>query len=310
MSGEAVWRWDKCGLLIRPPVDSTWARSHAALPIPEPGPDGLTRVYVSARDARGRAQIGFCDCDVTNADTPPRWSAAPVLGLGELGAFDDNGVTSSCLVTHGGRKFLYYTGWTRGVSVPFYLFAGLAISDDDGRTYRRASRAPLLERSDVDPFLTASPFVLVENGLWRMWYVSAASWDLHGGTPRHHYHVRYAESRDGIAWQRTGVVAIDFEHPGEYAIARPCVIRIGNRYRMWYSWRGDHYRIGYAESSDGIRWTRMDDRAGIVESASGWDSEMMAYPWVFNHGGRWMMIYNGNGYGSSGCGVAIAAEKK
>ena len=96
--------------------------------------------------------------------------------------------------------------------------------------------------------------------LWRMWYVSAASWDVHRGAPRHHYHVRYAESRDGIDWTRTGIVAIDFQHPGEHAIARPCVVRDGDRYRMWYSWRGDHYRIGYAESSDGIAWTRMDNR--------------------------------------------------
>ena len=59
----------------------------------------------------------------------------PVLGLGELGAFDDSGVTSSCLVTHDGRKYLYYTGWTRGVTVPFYLFAGLAISSDGGQTF-------------------------------------------------------------------------------------------------------------------------------------------------------------------------------
>ena len=35
------------------------------------------------------------------------------------------------------------------------------------------AEAPILERSEVDPYLTASPCVLVENRLWRMWYVLA-----------------------------------------------------------------------------------------------------------------------------------------
>ena len=37
-----------------------------------------------------------------------------VLDVGPLGAFDDSGVTTSCLVTAGSDRFLYYTGWNRG----------------------------------------------------------------------------------------------------------------------------------------------------------------------------------------------------
>lgn len=299
-------RWEKRGLLIGEPVGVNWAKSHAALPVADRGSDGTLRVYVSARDDQGRAQIGYFDCDVDDPDSCSTLCSRPVLSLGELGSFDDSGVTSSCIVTHDARKFLYYTGWTRGVTVPFYLFVGLAVSDDGGTTFRRASRAPILERNDVDPFLTASPFVLVENGTWRMWYVSGTSWRSQGDQPRHYYHIRYAESRDGIGWDRRGTVCIDFMHPDEYAIARPCVIRDGRLYRMWYSWRGSNYRIGYAESMDGISWTRMDDQAGITVSESGWDSDMIEYPFVFDHCGRRVMLYNGNGYGKTGCGMAIA----
>jgi len=205
------------------------------------------------------------------------------------------------------RKYLFYTGWTRGVTVPFYLFAGLAISDDGGRSFRRQSPAPILERNEVDPLLTASPFVLIENGIWRMWYVSAARWRMTAGKPEHDYHIRYAESRNGVDWVRRGIVCIDFAHAGEHAIARPCVIRDGRVYRMWYAWRGTHYRIGYAESADGVVWTRMDDDAGIGVSKDGWDSEMVEYPYVFAHRGRLLMLYNGNGYGKTGCGLAIHA---
>ena len=54
---------------------------------------------------------------------------------------------------------------------------------------------------------------------------------------------------------------------------------------MWYSYRGDAYRIGYAESVDGLEWERKDEEAGIDVSADGWDSEMIEYPCVFEHAG-------------------------
>jgi hypothetical protein len=298
-------RWRKAGLLIPGSAPAPWAVSHAALPVVDRIGDGRgLRVYVSARDERGRAQIGCVEWNPSRpADALPL-SQSPVLAVGALGAFDDSGVTSSCIVTHQGRKYLYYTGWTRGVTVPFYLFAGLATSDDDGRTFARVSAAPILERNSVDPFLTASPFVLVESGVWRMWYVSATDWRISNGEPRHYYHIRYAESRNGVEWRRRGRVCIDFAGPDEHAIARPCVIRDGGTYRMWYSYRGARYRIGYAESADGLSWTRMDDLAGIDVSETGWDSEMVEYPLVFEHDGRLLMLYNGNDYGKTGCGLA------
>ena len=123
--------------------------------------------------------------------------------------------------------------------------------------------------------------------------------------PIHRYHIKYARSDDGIHWRRDGRVAIDFASEQEYAISRPAVKRDGELWRMWYAYRGESYRIGYAESADGLTWTRMDQDVGIVRSESGWDSEMIEYPFVFVHGGQRYMLYNGNGYGKSGFGLAV-----
>jgi hypothetical protein len=88
----------------------------------------------------------------------------------------------------------------------------------------------------------------------------------------------------------------------------------GELYRMWFCFRGragfrtskgSAYRIGYAESRDGIAWVRDDSRCGIVSSEAGWDSEMIAYPHVVSHSGRTYMFYNGNGFGRSGFGYAV-----
>jgi hypothetical protein len=73
---------------------------------------------------------------------------------------------------------------------------------------------------------------------------------------------------------------------------------------MWYSYRGSSYRIGYAESDDGVAWVRKDEEAGIDVSPDGWDSEMIEYPCVFDHAGSRYMLYNGNGYGATGIGLA------
>jgi hypothetical protein len=210
------------------------------------------------------------------------------------------------IVDHRGLKYLFYTGWMQGRRVPYYAAIGLAVSADGGRTFEKVSRGPLIERDDVDPLMMASACVLIEGGVWRMWYLSNTRWSAEGREPKPRYHIRYAESSDGMHWRREGVVCIDFRDESEYAIARPSVLKDGGLYRMWYSHRGDRYRIGYAESDDGLTWTRRDEEVGIDVSPAGWDSEMIEYAHVFLHRGRLHMLYNGNDYGRSGVGLAVA----
>jgi len=296
--------WLKRGLIFAPRPGAEWLRTHAALPVADPT-GGLYRIYFSGRDGRGRAQIGYFEVDINAPGKVLRVSEKPVIGLGPLGAFDDSGVTTSWIVDHRGRKYHYYSGWSVGVTVPFYFYVGLAVSEDGGETFRRVTPAPILERNDVDPYLTASPCVLVEGGRWRMWYVSCTGWEMKDGQPRHRYHIKYAESSDGIRWNREGVVCIDYQSAEEYAIARPCVVKEEGIYKMWYSHRGETYRIGYAESEDGLAWQRKDEEAGPDVSDAGWDSEMVEYPFVFDHEGERYMLYNGNGYGKTGVGLAV-----
>ena len=302
MSGAQ--RWIKKGLIFAPEENSDWLASHAALPVADRMGE-IYRIYFSGRDRYNRAQVGFFEIDLASPEKVLHVSEKPVIGLGPLGAFDDSGVTTSWIVNHGGKKYHYYSGWSLGVTVPFYFFVGLAVSEDGGKTYQRVSPAPILERNAIDPYLTASPCVLIEDGRWRMWYVSGTGWEMKDDRPRHNYHIKYAESADGIHWHREGVVCIDFQSAEEYAIARPCVIKERDIYKMWYSYRGGSYRIGYAESVDGIKWIRKDRESGLDVSESGWDSEMIEYPYVFEHEGEHYMLFNGNGYGKTGIGLAI-----
>jgi hypothetical protein len=108
-------------------------------------------------------------------------------------------------------------------------------------------------------------------------------------------------------------MCLPFADEYEYAFGRPSVIRCGETYYMWFAHRAtktaDTYRIGFASSRDGRHWERNDAISGIDVSTSGWDSEMICYPGVFVHQGFVYMLYNGNGYGSSGFGLAVMEEK-
>jgi len=116
--------------------------------------------------------------------------------------------------------------------------------------------------------------------------------------------IKYAESNDGINWTRGNAIAIDFCGPQEYAICKPCVIKHDNVYQMWFCARGSAYRIYCAKSSDGISWRREAEPV-LQVSESGWDSEMVEYPFVFEHESELYMLYSGNDFGKAGFGIAV-----
>jgi len=300
--------WIKQGRIFEPKGQYDWVVSHSMLPIPERRGDDLYRVYFSGRDARNRSLVGYVEIDIREPSRILKISEKPVLGLGELGTFDDNGVTPSWIVDHGGKKYLYYVGWNQGSTVRMAEMAGLAISTDGGERFTRISRAPILERTDREPLsLLAATCVRIENGIWRMWYVSGIKW-VHRDFVK--YDIKYAESDDGIHWRRDGKPCLGFKNPEEYAVARPCVLKDGNCYKMWFAYRQgqETYRIGYAESNDGWNWERKDQLGGLDVSEKGWDSEMVEYPYVFDHKGKRYLLYNGNGYGKTGFGYAVWAD--
>lgn len=278
--------------------------SHAAVPIAENIGGNLFKIYFSSRDEFNRSYTVYTVIDITSPNQIIELSSNPVLTPGGLGEFDDSGAMATWLAFHQGKKFLYYIGWNLGVTVPFRNSIGLSINTQ-GDGFTRYSNGPIVDRTVHEPHFCASCCVLPGEDFWRMWYLSCTGWQMRGGKPEHKYHIKYAESHDGVNWRREGLVAIDFADDQEFAISRPSVIRDNDLFRMWYSSRGQSYRIGYAESADGRQWTRLDNQVGIDVSNAGWDSEMIEYPFVFDHKGERYMLYNGNGYGKTGFGLAV-----
>jgi hypothetical protein len=307
-------KWRKLGCIFCPQGNYPWMMSHAANPVAAPREDGRVRVYFSCRDRHKRSSVGFVDLDMAQPTRVYHLSAEPVLLPGEPGTFDDSGISIGCVVPDdAGESLLYYLGWNLGHPTPWRTCIGLARLYDGDRRAVRYSLAPLVDRAAVDPLSLSYPWVLREGGRWRMWYGSHLTWG--DNPPESMVHVlKHAESRDGLTWQRDGRVVLGQEWLGHthsrlpgaaHAFARPCVLRDGDGYKMWYSYRGQSYRIGYAISADGLNWRRRDEEVGIDVSASGWDSAMIDYPCVFDHRGSRYLFYCGNGYGQTGFGIAV-----
>lgn len=309
-----IQEWMKIANVFQPDYQLDWMNSHASVPCIDRVKDDIFRVYFGTRDNDNCTSIGYFEFDIRRPTEILNVSEKPVLSKGELGTFDDSGTMPSFLVVHRGTKYLYYIGWNLGVTVPFRNFTGLAISEDNGVSFKRVSKAPVLDRDDIDPFFCTGPGVFIDQNIWRMWYVSCTKWEITAGKPKHFYHLKYAESVDGIRWKKTGQVAVDYEYKNEYAISSPRVIKEDGIYKMWYSYRagprGDTYRIGYAESKNAVTWERMDSDVGLDVSKEGWDSEMVCYPCLFDHKGRRYMLYNGNDYGKTGIGLAVLNRSK
>ena len=297
-------KWKRLGRIFFANGQHEWMQTHTAAPVPLQLDESRYRIFFGTRDRENHPQIGFVEIDIDSPEEILRVSAEPVLWRGPRGHFDDNGMYPGTVIADQGRLLMYYSGRSNGVRPLYYMSIGLAASEDEGLTFQRIFQAPMIARSEFDPWMVSMPFVRREGDLWRMWYMSGMKWDEDGDQPHSYYDIKYAESADGVNWQRDGLVCIGLRE-GETNIAGPTVVRDDSGYRMWYSYvAGAGYRVGYAESEDGRVWIRKDSDAGIDLSTTGWDSEAMAYPYVFVHGGIKYLLYSGNGFGRAGFGLA------
>jgi len=298
--------WLKQGLIYVPEGSSNWAKHSGLTPTPILLDEDTIRVYAGFRDERGVSRIGYVDVDSANPAHIKSVSTEPVLDVGQPGTFDDNGVILGDVIRSGAELWMYYVGFQLVEKVKFLAFTGLAKSSDGGYSFERYSKAPILDRSDSELYFNAIHSIMKEDGVFKAWIGGGSDWEWLDGAPFPKYNIRYVESVDGVNFKGTSTVCIDYSDD-EYRIGRPRVMRDGNVYKMFYTkgTRNKEYLPGYAESENGIDWTRLDHQVGIAPSKTGWDSLHLSYPSLITSKGNTYMFYNGNNMGKTGFGYAI-----
>ena len=120
------------------------------------------------------------------------------------------------------------------------------------------------------------------------------------------YDIKSATSSNGIDWIPTNKIIIPLEE-NEGGIAS--FQKIDNK--AWFSVRGKVYYRNNPKESYKIKtatlikdkWIR-DKNVDLDISQEGWDSEMVAYPYIIKENNNLIMFYNGNNFGKTGIGYA------
>jgi predicted GH43/DUF377 family glycosyl hydrolase len=300
--------WEKKGLIYCPDGKYPWAKKYAFPPNPIFANETTIRVYVAFCDDNMRGRVGYVDVSAENPSKILQISNHPVLDIGAPGMFDENGIVPTSVTLVNDKIYLYYTGYQLGYSVRYYQFEGLAISSDGGKVFKRYIQVPILDRSNKELLTRSSAFVLFNGNFFEMWYSGGSEW-IRGLDNKclPVYNIRYLKSKDGLHWGKTGHVCINFQNEDEHALAKPYVLKDNGLFRMFYSVRSKSkgYRIGYAESNDGLTWERKDEEVGIDVSDNGWDSKMISYGSVIRYKDKVYMFYCGNNCGETGFGYAV-----
>lgn len=314
-----MFKWEKLGKIFDPTAitGGSWMHEFAQAPCSLTFED-YVRVYFSCRpkpdkDGQYISRCGYVDLDTNDLFKVLRVSPSPVLELGDLGTFDEFGTYPISVVRQGNEILAYYGGWTRCESVPFNVAIGCAISKDDGATFEKLGNGPVLAYSPNEPFILSGPKIRKYGDIWYLWYIAGREWKVVDRTPEPIYKIRMATSCDGLNWQKLNKDIIPNKLGQDEAQASPDVTFSNGKYHMFFCYRhasdfrmnkDRSYRIGYAFSSDLLNWTRNDAVVGIDVSDHGWDSQMLAYPHVFELRGNYFLLYLGNQVGRYGFGVA------
>jgi hypothetical protein len=298
-------RWKKLGRLYTPEGRCRHPKlnSHAALPLPVLLDGDVYRIFFSGRDSQNRSSVGAVDIDIVRRRIVTE-HREPFFEHGPAGSFYADGVSVGNCYQSGGSRYMLFMAWQSPPGKHWRGDIGRLIVNTD-LTLRLDDDAPFMTTDAFDLISLSYPWVLEEKSRFLMWYGSTSSWDAGNGEMVHL--INFATSSDGLSWTRHGL-AVPYEIGVAQAFSRPTVVRKADiGFDMWFSYRsgtGQSYRIGYASSRDGRNWQLDLGNAGIDVSTEGWDSEMVEYPYVFDHAGERYMLYNGNGYGRSGFGLA------
>jgi hypothetical protein len=294
--------WEKLGQLFFMNEEDGYLKTHASNPLPIHLEGDIYRVFYSGRDDENKSSVGYVDIDIV-LNKFVNDNNVLVFKYGAPDSFYSHGVSIGNMYQSNNERYILFMGWNIRNNEHW--------RGDVGRL--RLINNEHLEIIPNTPFMTTDlddqvslsyPFVVFHEGIYKMWYGSTLTWTSENGEMIHV--INYATSSDGENWEKHGL-AIPYELGVAQAFSRPTVLINEEGYHMWYSYRsgnGEKYRIGYSFSEDGENWNRKHNETGIDVSESGWDSEMICYPFVIEHKGERYMLYNGNQYGKEGFGIA------
>ncbi|MEM0673888.1 MULTISPECIES: hypothetical protein [Dickeya] len=300
-------KWIKKGLICSfESFDLEWYKKNTMVPVPLLISKDCLRIFLTMCDAENVGRIGYVDVNPNNPSEIINYSKEAVLDIGRDGCFDDSGVLPSAIFEHEGKHYMFYSAYQKQTKIPYTILTGVAVFNNDFTKLERVTEVPLLERTDDERFIRSAVFCIKDQEKFKIYYSSGNEWvdNTLKIVPR--YDIKCIESDDLLDWHKSEPKPCISLSGDEYGLTTPNVYKDGNIYKMTYAIRSisKGYRLGYAESTDGIHWQRIDNLMDIEVSPSGWDSEMVCFGNVFQYEEKEYLFYCGNHYGIGGMGYA------
>lgn len=305
-------KWDKKGFICDSHTFGLpWFTKNAMVPIPYLLDEKTIRIFLTMCDEKNIGRIGYVDVEAENPSKIIGYSKEPLIDIGFDGTFDDNGVVTASLLEDGDKLYMYYSGYQLCIKVPYMIFTGVAVSTDKGKSFKKlTTETPILDRIPGEVSTRCVPFVIKEDGIYKIWYTASAGTGWIEAAKREPlYNLKYMTADSPVEWNQLPPpdnTVIDFKDSDEHGICKSTLWKEDGKYKIIYSIRSisKGYRLGYGESEDGINWTRMDDQIGIDVSESGFDSEMVCFGERLVYKDKVYLFYSGNHYGMKGIGYA------
>jgi hypothetical protein len=185
---------------------------------------------------------------------------------------------------------------------------GLATSAD-GIHWTKSSANPVLSNGQPGDFdsehVHYGPVLFHNNQYW-FWYSG------HNGQ---HWQIGLAASSDGIHWTKhPDNPVLTVGNTGEwdaYSVISPAVIFDGQSFKMWYNGNGSQFvqAAGYAESLDGVHWTKYPHNPILSPVPNTWESDAVGMGPVLFFDGKYHAWYGGRPSGvRSSIGYATSAD--
>jgi hypothetical protein len=239
--------------------------------------------------------------------------AEPVVQLGDPGEWDFATHRLGDIVYDGSLYHLYIMG-AEGLNIfDSPQSVGHWTSTDVTGPWEEDPDNPVLgpEPGQWDGFTIYNIGVLYDGSMFHMWYGAAASQEGE-------VNVGYATSSNGSVWIKDPDNPVEDLGPGapgkwnDAGMIPSTVLFDGERYRMWTTgveWNGTNYgpfRIGYADSLDGITWDTLDDP--VLNFEEPWEGDMIFFPEVVADGTGFAMWYGGKTSGFVPVGYAFSPD--
>jgi predicted GH43/DUF377 family glycosyl hydrolase len=164
-----------------------------------------------------------------------------------------------------------------------YTMSGTLWLPSTGETIVDGSGSQIVE-GDWDGTSVHMSTVISADGMYKMWY---AGWGLTS------WGFGLATSPDGITWTKHAGNPVLTATMGweQNSMGHPHVIKDGTTYKMWYG--PSNGRIGYAESGDGISWTKYAANPILEGTPGTWEEKGIDAPFVIKVGPNdYRMWYN------------------